>query len=661
MSGTDFEGRSRSITGRLAQMPALPQAAERLTREVLKDKPDISEAVRIIESDPALVSRVLRLVNSPYYGVRLKVSTVEHAVGLLGFRAVESLVVSLTVFETLAPRGAHSLDYSRHWQHSLAVAAAARHIAEKCAWPVPEEAYTAGILHDVGRAALDISAPEDFARAVKAMETESGVGVNIEAETLGLDHAEAGRFVLEHWNLAETLAEAIGRHHSQELVDEGRGCPGGLAGVVQAADLAAWSAGLGGMATAPKLAPSPAVRELYEGLDREALFAEMESELRRAAELFGVKVPDGGDIRKALSMTTTELGRIHQLQGEVEKRLAEKTRALETIRRVVAERAAGGGKNDVIKRVLRAVTAALGTERSAFFELDEESGALKGALVEDVTGMGASISQIEIKAPGKDEPLGAVIARGEPAKLSAEKGGGGDRLLAALGSREALCAPVTVSGATVGLLVTDNPISARTIREGDREILYVLAGEAGIAIENSMLQEYSIQLKALAETDVLTELANRRNLLRELADELQRARRYDKPISLVMIDIDHFKGFNDAYGHQLGDRLLKMLGTLLTNSCRNIDTPGRFGGEEFLVVLPETDLDEAKTYAERLRALVEKLGERLKKRYPLQPLTISVGITTFNPDADDLDSFVRRADNAMYSAKKRGRNRICAL
>jgi len=647
------------IAGKLKQLPALPQAAERLTREILKEEPDIAEVVRIIESDPALVGRVLSLVNSPYYGVRWKVSTVEHAVGLLGLRAIESMVISLTVFDVLSPRGDHSLDYTRHWQHSLAVAAAARFIAEKAGYPIPEEAYTAGILHDVGRAAMDISAPDDFARVLEALDERDGVGVLIERETIGIDHAGAGRFVLKHWNMDDKLAEAVGRHHADDIACMRDGAPAELAGVLQAADLAAWSAGLGGLDIPPNLAPSDAVLGFYKRLDKAPLEAEMETELKRTADLFGVTVPEGADIKSALSAATCELSRVRALQQKVEQRLVRNAHALEAVKRLAASRGDGGGAEAVLRRVLPAVCEAMGTERAVFLERDSSTGEIKNARVEDVTGIAGAVSDIRRAAPEKDEPLGRAIARDEAVMLRASECR--EPLLEALGSAEAAAAPVNAAGRVAGIILTDNAISGRPLQEKDLEILYVLAAEAGIALENSLLQEYSQTLKAQAETDTLTELANRRNLLRHLEIEIERSRRYNKPLSLVMIDLDRFKGFNDTYGHQAGDQILRSMGKLLKSSSRTIDTPGRLGGEEFLVILPETDLEEATIYAERVRSLVEKLGQRLRKRYPEHSLTISVGLTSFNHEGDDLDSLVRRVDNAMYSAKKRGRNRICAL
>jgi diguanylate cyclase (GGDEF)-like protein len=165
----------------------------------------------------------------------------------------------------------------------------------------------------------------------------------------------------------------------------------------------------------------------------------------------------------------------------------------------------------------------------------------------------------------------------------------------------------------------------------------------------------------MAETDALTGLFNRRHVMDLLQNEVYRSERYKLPLSLVMIDLDRFKIVNDKYGHRAGDRVLRSFGRLLKKTSRNIDIPGRFGGEEFLVILPETSLEAGGIYAERVRKLAERLGERLKDKYDECSFTVSVGLTSFNEKSDDMNSFVHRVDQAMYAAKQRGRNRVCAL
>ncbi len=160
------------------------------------------------------------------------------------------------------------------------------------------------------------------------------------------------------------------------------------------------------------------------------------------------------------------------------------------------------------------------------------------------------------------------------------------------------------------------------------------------------------EMTTVANTDPLTTLGNRRALMTTLADEIARARRYDTEFSILMIDLDRFKQINDRYGHMAGDAVLASFGELLAHESRDTDLAGRWGGEEFMVVLPETGQATAERTARRLRRAVEDrdfagIGE----------VTISVGVATF-ATADSLDNLVHRADEALYRAKDRGRNRV---
>jgi diguanylate cyclase (GGDEF)-like protein len=142
--------------------------------------------------------------------------------------------------------------------------------------------------------------------------------------------------------------------------------------------------------------------------------------------------------------------------------------------------------------------------------------------------------------------------------------------------------------------------------------------------------------------------------------EIKKAQRYNRPLSVVMMDLDRFKGFNDKYGHQSGDSILGQVGALLRAATRRTDIVGRYGGEEFLIILPETPVDNAGIFAEKLRKLVESFGNRLKGSYPKCRLSASLGVASVLSD-DQVDSLVSRADKALYQAKEEGRNKVKVL
>jgi len=166
------------------------------------------------------------------------------------------------------------------------------------------------------------------------------------------------------------------------------------------------------------------------------------------------------------------------------------------------------------------------------------------------------------------------------------------------------------------------------------------------------------ELARLAERDGLTGLLNRLALSQRLREEVARARRYKLPLSLLLLDIDHFKQINDRYGHPAGDACLVSMADLMQGMTRQSDIIGRYGGEEFLLLLPHTDLHQAELFAERLRSSIERL-EVPTARGDLF-MTVSIGVVTLVEEAEmDEAMLVHEADEALYAAKAAGRNRVC--
>ncbi len=187
------------------------------------------------------------------------------------------------------------------------------------------------------------------------------------------------------------------------------------------------------------------------------------------------------------------------------------------------------------------------------------------------------------------------------------------------------------------------------------EILTTFAHLAAGAIENARLHE---RTQDLAVTDKLTGLRNRRLFDDRLAEEIQRAARYAKPLSLLLFDIDDFKRVNDTYGHPAGDLVLQSLGQFFPGQLRQVDLAARYGGEEFTIILPETDFVGAKLVAERIRRSVAKSPIKLPDGREIS-LTVSVGVACFPVCGDTVRTIIEHADQALYTAKQEGKNRVC--
>ena len=163
------------------------------------------------------------------------------------------------------------------------------------------------------------------------------------------------------------------------------------------------------------------------------------------------------------------------------------------------------------------------------------------------------------------------------------------------------------------------------------------------------------ELEKQVNIDSLTGLLNRRMILQTLKESMKRARRYEEKLCILFLDIDNFKQINDLYGHNAGDSALQKVAVQFQKKLRDTDTAGRYGGDEFLIILPYTDLASAQFPAERIRKAVKALRMKNSKGSTYR-LTVSLGIVEYQP-GDDITSFIERADNMLYEAKKNGRNR----
>ena len=215
-----------------------------------------------------------------------------------------------------------------------------------------------------------------------------------------------------------------------------------------------------------------------------------------------------------------------------------------------------------------------------------------------------------------------------------------------------ICVPLRSDEDVIGVLNVTNKTDGAAFSDEDEEILEALANQAAVAISRTRLYEAAI-------SDSLTHLYVRRFIMHRLNEEVRRSVRYNQPLALIMCDIDHFKTVNDTYGHPAGDVVLAEVASALRDGLReNVDLPGRYGGEEFVLVLPNTNLEGAGLVAERLRHAVEQLRYEGPAR-EVPTVTMSFGVAGLEPAIlETADELLSRADQSLYRAKSGGRNRV---
>lgn len=362
----------------------------------------------------------------------------------------------------------------------------------------------------------------------------------------------------------------------------------------------------------------------------------LEAARRLGGGELAVQVPtEGNDEFAALGSEFNAMAR--QLEARLEDLRTERARLQHAIRRVGESFAKGLDRNALLDIVVQTAVDGVGADAGRATVRDFDGGPFaERARAGDVPALRRALHAAE----------SAVLDVREPAEV-------------VLGEAHALAHPLKASereGRVMGIVSIAR--EGRAFSDAEQDLFNYLASQSAVSIENVDLHE-TVQRQAV--TDELTGLSNHRRFQEVMAIEVERAKRFGLSLGLIMLDIDDFKSVNDTYGHLQGDLVLREVARVLRETCREIDEPARYGGEEMAVALPETDLDGAARFADRLRRRIEALEvPRIDGAAggPVQ-VTASFGAAAFPESAErDKDALVAAADGALYRAKRLGKNRV---
>ena len=338
-----------------------------------------------------------------------------------------------------------------------------------------------------------------------------------------------------------------------------------------------------------------------------------------------------GEIARAFDdMATSAANQLAEISG--------KSRELQALRDDLDQLSSSLEKEQIVPRLLRDGARRLGASGATVWALDPRAGWIDVFEYDGERGNARTLTASDL---GVDSLIGRedlpALVRPRLSLVPAEDGDS---------------VPVVCGGQNLGSL-TIGVDDGRTLDDIEQQLVSDLARHLGIALENARLYEQAIR-------DDLTGLYLKRHFLDRLHEEIDRARRYGKPMAVLMADLDHFKRVNDERGHLSGDRVLREMARLILASVRSSDIVGRFGGEEIALILPEQEAGGARRAAEKVRQAVESSQFPPADEGPPIEITLSLGVAVFPGDGDDVDALLSAADQALYEAKRQGRNRVCS-
>lgn len=618
------------LSGQLPSPRGVALAILELSR---RENATLGEIARVVQTDPALSGRLIKLANAALHGAR-PVGSVKEAVVRQGMAAVRQLALGFSLVDQYREGTCKTFDYQSYWSHSLLMGLGMQALHARAPVASADELFICGLLAQVGRLALATVYPDEYDTILAAHQVDPSRPIIIhERVCLETDHIEIGRVMMCDWGMPAILVGPLTHYEDPDCPPEQHGDTRTLS-LMRMLRLSHRLADLGLATTDAR----PAL--LTEWITLSAEFGIAPEE---AGHFIDDVIKSWRDWSKLLKIPSAVLPSFAEIShGHHDETAGKCVEAPTPLRIVVADGNA----------FTRGKTMGLLLESSEHTIYPAENGNIALALAMEVLPH-VIIAHYDLPLLDGLELCQALRATDEGQRmhilLTADEQGE-DQLINAYEAGADGYVPSTISakGLSVRLRGAQRLVKLQAAWEQDRLQLRHIAAELAVA---------NRRLGTAALTDQLTGLPNRRSAMEQLEQAWSAASRSGLPLSVMVIDIDHFKHINDSHGHATGDMVLREAATMLRSSARREDCVCRIGGEEFLVICPNTDLKSAVQSAERLRTnLHDKalaIGQTEKN------LTVSIGVATRGADTADMDMLVSRADQALYAAKEGGRNRTC--
>lgn len=613
------------------EMPSPKGPALAIIRLIQREDVSMADLAHAVKADPAFVGRLIKAANSVSAGSHRAIASIQDALVVLGMPAVKALALGFSLLSEYRAGKCKEFDYKHFWSHSLACAVAFQWLMVRTRAAPPEDAFSVGLLCNIGRLALATVFPTEYSRLLGETRGKPVADlVELERQVLAMTHGELSAALMRDWGLPKAYVEPI-MHHEQP--EAGGFIEGSRPHIV------VWSLALANhianICTAddtarPALLPHLMVLARKLAIDDETIVLLCDKVVEEWRAWAGM-----------LKVETTVVPPFQELLKPPQEASSLKSGAVAEPMRVIVVDDDAAVRALILKTIVdlghQAFEAKNG--REAFeMALDLSPHIIVADWVmPDLDGIEMTRALRETKV-GRGIYILLVTGFEED-----------DRLIQAFeaGVDDFVAKPIRPRVLTARLRGAQRVVQLQREIEHDREEIRRFAAE--LAISNRRLHEVAL-------TDPLTELPNRRYAVDRFQKEWAAVVRSGRPLACLVVDVDNFKTINDTHGHDAGDAALLETVAALKKGLRTVDTLARMGGDEFMVICPDTTLDAARTCAERLRKLVEAIS------LPVAGASIrgsvSIGYAVREEGMTSIDALIKSADEGLYLAKQAGRNRV---
>ncbi|MCZ6598620.1 MAG: diguanylate cyclase [Planctomycetota bacterium] len=601
---------------------------------VLTQQEDCSldDIVHTIQADPALTGRIIKLATSAQYSTSVPLSTVKEAAVRLGLRTVAHVALGFCLVDGNRSGRCESFSYDDFWSLSLANAVAADAISREFDIGVPAEAFTCALLCRIGQLALASVHPTEYAEVLRqANRRDSAPLDELERDRFLIDHREIAQAMLRDWGLPECFAQAVwafGRNDESEGLEDAQAFE-----LLKILNASSPIAQLCLSAEASQHERWPHLNKVRQDLEAPA------ADFERICDEIAGSWQEWGEFLRVPTGYVHPLGVLRERAEELEDEEASAIERDPAMLRILAVDDDAVSLKLLSKHLERAghyVQTASNGKHALTLALEMNPQiVVTDWMMPEMDGLQFCQALRRFNA-GRNMYVLLLTGRGEE-----------DRVVEAF---EAGVDDYIVKPFKPKLLLA-------RIRAGRRIVELQDQVEKDQKLQREQVAKLAVlnrKLRSAALTDPLTELPNRRFAMKRLEMEWHNSSRSGQPMSVIMIDIDHFKRVNDTHGHAVGDLVLKETARAIQRTLRRSDTCARMGGEEFLIICPNTDMGGAVMLAERIR---KEVGANVVAEQAFTTnVTISLGVAIRTPFVTGIDHLIQLSDEAVYEAKGQGRD-----